>query len=74
MTTLALAVLLAFSLQTLAQQPSSGSLGKPVPLVTNPKPVKPVPVTLKCDDGWQLVLAGNGRPMCARELKEPTQQ
>jgi hypothetical protein len=25
----------------------------------------------KCDEGFELVLAANGRPMCARELREP---
>jgi hypothetical protein len=25
----------------------------------------------KCDQGWTLVMDSGGRPMCAKELKEP---
>ena len=43
---------------------------------TNPKPVKTVPIKartepIKCEDGWTAVLLANGKPMCARELKDP---
>ena len=39
-----------------------------------PKSVKTVPIKRECDPGWTLVLAESGRPMCARELKEPNQR
>jgi hypothetical protein len=47
---------------------------------TNPKPVKTIPIKpqkadpIRCEPGWTAVLLGNGKPMCARELREPIER